>query len=145
MQEEYSGRPTGREHQMFSGAGTNAVEDTGPMGDYEIMCAMLVPMYAARATEVVFYGDRGATLSTAPDVSVSAGACHCWQGARHHWQGASAGTVPSTAWHAICLQSLLCTALLRVVSARASCQQCRRHHAMLVVGLCLQQWGQVLV
>ncbi|KAK9806474.1 hypothetical protein WJX73_000984 [Symbiochloris irregularis] len=76
-QEDYGGRPTGREHQMFSGAGSNAVEDTGPLGDYEIMCAMLVPMYAARATEIVFYGERGATLSTAPDIG-RAGALAHW-------------------------------------------------------------------
>ena len=53
---------------MFTGEATNAVDITKPLGDYELMCAMLIPMYAARATEEAFFGPRGVTLATASDV-----------------------------------------------------------------------------
>lgn len=59
---------TAQEYAMYAGEATNAVDITTPMGDYELMCAMLIPMYAARATEEAFYGPRGVTLATAPDV-----------------------------------------------------------------------------
>jgi len=38
------------------------------MGTFDFCCGLLVPLYAARATEVVLYGREGATLSTAQEV-----------------------------------------------------------------------------
>lgn len=40
----------------------------GVMGTFDFCCGLLVPLYAARATEVVLYGREGATLSTAREV-----------------------------------------------------------------------------
>ena len=37
----------------------------GPMGTFDFCCGLLVPLYAARATEVMLFGQEGATLATA--------------------------------------------------------------------------------
>lgn len=47
-----------------------------PQGDFELCCGLLVPLYAARATEEVFYGKQGVTLGTAQEVSLTA-LLHC--------------------------------------------------------------------
>ena len=41
----------------------------GPLSTFDFIAGLLVPLYAARATEVVLYGREGATLSTAQEVS----------------------------------------------------------------------------
>ena len=43
-----------------------------PQGDFALCCGLLIPLYAARATEEVFYGRQGVTLGTAPEVKLSA-------------------------------------------------------------------------
>jgi len=40
------------------------------MGTFDFCCGLLVPLYAARATEVMLFGTEGATLATANEV--------CW-------------------------------------------------------------------
>ncbi len=41
---------------------------TEPQGDFALCCGLLIPLYAARATEEVFFGRQGVTLGTAPEV-----------------------------------------------------------------------------
>lgn len=41
---------------------------TEPQGDFALCCGLLIPLYAARATEEVFYGRQGVTLGTAQEV-----------------------------------------------------------------------------
>ena len=38
------------------------------MAPYEMLCGLLVPLYAARAAEEAYYGRRAVTLSTAKEV-----------------------------------------------------------------------------
>ena len=38
------------------------------MGTFDFCCGLLVPLYAARATEVMLFGAEGATLATANEV-----------------------------------------------------------------------------
>ena len=43
--------------------------DTGELpSTFDFCCGLLVPLYAARATEVVLFGREGATLGTASEV-----------------------------------------------------------------------------
>ena len=46
------------------------------MGSYEFLKGLLVPMYAARATEEVLYGKRGVTLSTAKEIARAGDLAH---------------------------------------------------------------------
>lgn len=69
LQEGDEGAMVGQLHRMYTGEITNAVQIAEPLGDYELMCAMLLPLYAARAAEETFFGPRGVTLATAPEVS----------------------------------------------------------------------------
>ena len=61
-------------HQLYAGmpgkavTKINAVELKEPLAPYEMLCGLLVPLYAARATEEVFYGRRGVTLQTSREV-----------------------------------------------------------------------------
>jgi hypothetical protein len=58
----YAGMPDG------SGVHVNAVNLDEPLAPYEMLCGLLVPLYAARAAEEVLYGRRGVTLQTAREV-----------------------------------------------------------------------------
>ena len=46
----------------------NAVREGEPVAPYEMLCGLLVPLYAARAAEEAYYGRRAVTLSTAKEV-----------------------------------------------------------------------------
>lgn len=62
-------------HRMYAGmpgkspTKVNAMELREPLAPYEMLCGLLVPLYAARATEEVLYGRRGVTLQTSREVS----------------------------------------------------------------------------
>ena len=62
------GKDGGQWHQLAYSAKTNAAVQTEPQGDFALCCGMLIPLYAARATEEVFYGPQGVTLGTAQEV-----------------------------------------------------------------------------
>ena len=47
----------------------NSVEIKQPLSQYEMMTGLLLPLYAGRAVEEMFYGPQGVTLSTAAEVS----------------------------------------------------------------------------
>lgn len=47
------------------------VHERGKLGDFAFCASLLVPLYAARATEEVLYGRRAATLSTAPEIATA--------------------------------------------------------------------------
>ena len=56
-------------HELYAGTGrVNAVREGEPVAPYEMLCGLLVPLYAARAAEEAFYGRRAVTLSTAKEV-----------------------------------------------------------------------------
>ncbi len=42
-----------------------------PLSVFERCCGLLVPLYAARATEEVFYGKEGVTTSTSTELSTA--------------------------------------------------------------------------
>ncbi|KAL3137049.1 hypothetical protein ABBQ32_006634 [Trebouxia sp. C0010 RCD-2024] len=65
------GKDGGQWHQLAYSAKTNAAVQTEPQGDFALCCGMLIPLYAARATEEVFYGPQGVTLGTAQEVSMA--------------------------------------------------------------------------
>ena len=50
----------------------NAVELKEPLSPYEMLCGLLVPLYAGRAVEEAFYGPRSVTLTTAKEVRAQA-------------------------------------------------------------------------
>ncbi len=55
-------------HMLSSGVRrVNAVPEGEPLAPYEMLCGLLVPLYAARAAEEAFYGRRGVTLSTSKE------------------------------------------------------------------------------
>ena len=66
-------------HRLYAGmpgkavTKINAVELKEPLAPYEMLCGLLVPLYAARATEEVFYGRRGVTLQTSREVRLLSG------------------------------------------------------------------------
>lgn len=62
----YAGMPPG----SAEAPKVNAVDLTEPLAPYEMMCGLLVPLYAPRAAEEVLFGRRGVTLQTAREV--------CW-------------------------------------------------------------------
>ena len=70
LQQEF-GRSGGQWHSLAYSQKTNAAVQTEPQGDFELCCGLLIPLYAARATEEVFYGKRGVTLGTAQEVCIS--------------------------------------------------------------------------
>lgn len=70
------GRSGGQWHSLAYSQKTNAAVQTEQQGDFDLCCGLLVPLYAARATEEVFYGKRGVTLGTAQEVSSSAWPVH---------------------------------------------------------------------
>jgi len=77
----YLPQETGRDgdewHKLAYGmTQINAVEPQDPPGSYEFLKGLLVPLYAARATEEVLYGKRGVTLSTAHEVSRAGNLAH---------------------------------------------------------------------
>ena len=47
----------------------NSVEIKEPLSQHEMMTGLLLPLYAGRAVEEMFYGPQGVTLSTAAEVS----------------------------------------------------------------------------
>lgn len=50
----------------------NAVDPAEkPLSVFERCCGLLVPLYAARATEEVFYGKEGVTTSTSTELSTA--------------------------------------------------------------------------
>ena len=57
-------------HRLFYEA--DKVDDPragrGPMSTFDFCCGLLVPLYAARATELILFGREGATLATAKEV-----------------------------------------------------------------------------
>ena len=63
------GKDGGQWHQLAYSRKTNAAVQTEPQGDFALCCGMLIPLYAARATEEVFYGPQGVTLGTAQEVT----------------------------------------------------------------------------
>ena len=63
------GKDGGEWHQLAHSPKTNAAVQREPQGDFALCCGLLIPLYAARATEEVFYGRQGVTLGTAPEVS----------------------------------------------------------------------------
>ena len=70
-------------HRLYAGmpgdkpTKVNAVELREPLAQYEMLCGLLVPLYAARATEEVLYGRSGVTLQTSREVrSHAAGRLH---------------------------------------------------------------------
>ena len=72
------GKDGGQWHQLAHSPKVNAAVQTEPQGDFALCCGMLIPLYAARATEEVFYGPQGVTLGTAKEVcppAISAPSC----------------------------------------------------------------------
>lgn len=65
------GRDGGQWHQLAHSPKVNAAVQTEPQGDFALCCGLLIPLYAARATEEVFYGRQGVTLGTAHEVGSS--------------------------------------------------------------------------
>ncbi|KAK9845418.1 hypothetical protein WJX81_006080 [Elliptochloris bilobata] len=64
-------------HALYSGtARVNAVPDGVPLAPYEMLCGLLVPLYAGRAAEEAYYGRRGVTLSTSKEVSRAGDLAH---------------------------------------------------------------------
>jgi hypothetical protein len=64
------GKEGGEWHSLFyTSDRVNASRMDKPMGTFEFCVGLLVPLYAARATEEVFYGRRGVTLSTSKEAS----------------------------------------------------------------------------
>ena len=56
-------------HELYAGTGrVNAVPEGAPVAPYEMLCGLLVPLYAGRAAEEAYYGRRAVTLSTAKEV-----------------------------------------------------------------------------
>jgi len=55
-------------YQLGQPGRVNAVVLEEPLSAYEMMSALLVPMFAARAAEEAFYGPKGVTLSTSKEV-----------------------------------------------------------------------------
>ena len=47
----------------------NAVEITAPLSQYELLTSLLLPLYAGRAGEELFYGPQAVTLGTAAEVT----------------------------------------------------------------------------
>ena len=60
----YAGMPPGSSEAPR----VNAVDVSEPLAPYEMMCGLLVPLYAPRAAEEVLFGRRGVTLQTAREV-----------------------------------------------------------------------------
>jgi len=54
----------------------NAEAPHGPIPAYDFLKGLLVPMYAARATEVALYGKEGATLASVPSISKAGELAH---------------------------------------------------------------------
>ena len=62
------GARTDSKVQLYSNAGTNAVQRTEPLSEYSRLCALLVPLCMPRAVEETFYGPAQVSLATAPYV-----------------------------------------------------------------------------
>jgi len=62
------GKDGGDWHKLAFSPKTNAAVQKEPQGDFALCCGLLIPLYAARATEEVFFGRQGVTLGTAPEV-----------------------------------------------------------------------------
>ncbi|DBB13646.1 TPA: hypothetical protein ACH3X3_000668 [Trebouxia sp. C0006] len=77
------GKDGGDWHKLAFSPKTNAAVQKEPQGDFALCCGLLIPLYAARATEEVFFGRQGVTLGTAPEVSM-AGDMATWLVARSH-------------------------------------------------------------
>lgn len=60
-----SGHHGNQQHDMFYRARDTAGQ---PLGTFDYMCRLLVPLCAARAAEEVLYGRDSMTLSTASEV-----------------------------------------------------------------------------
>lgn len=80
------GSTGGQWHGLAYSKKTNAAVQTEPQGDFELCCGLLIPLYAARATEEVFYGKQGVTLGTAQEVCSSAQPSVCSTMAWVHYQ-----------------------------------------------------------
>lgn len=55
--------------KLYQPGKVNAVELKEPLSEYELMTGLLLPLYAGRAAEEMFYGPQGITLSTASEVT----------------------------------------------------------------------------
>lgn len=56
-------------YQLGQPGSINAVHLEEPLSAYEMMSALLVPMFAARSAEEAIYGPKGVTLSTSKEVN----------------------------------------------------------------------------
>ncbi|KAK9817951.1 hypothetical protein WJX72_004798 [[Myrmecia] bisecta] len=63
-------------HRVAAARKVNAAVQEEPQSTFELLCGLLVPLYAARATEEVFYGRRGVSLSTAGEVAKAGELAH---------------------------------------------------------------------
>ena len=83
------GRSGGQWHSLAYSQKTNAAVQSEPQGDFELCCGLLIPLYAARATEEVFYGKQGVTLGTAQEVCICCCCCCCCCCETFRWQSCS--------------------------------------------------------